>query len=199
MYCKSNDYIWKYKRGLIPLLYFYFYIFSYFLLIKLKGNEYMLIIGNYVTLYNMPENERSSFMVYNFSSLKDGIGKRLDLLPITKMNVYEKDFDQMYYHYIIDNDIVFITFMKMIYRLYSGFNVYIMISDGYIYEALAESLTKVIQVRYGYNAQFVHEIDDINFYDDSEFSSSGIKIFEQDRNRFLNLLNAYGMSMEGYM
>lgn len=159
----------------------------------------MLIIGNYVTLYNIPENERSSFMVYNFSSLKDGIGKRLDLIPITKMNVYEKDFDQMYYHYIIDNDIVFITFMKMIYQLYSGFNVYIMISDGYIYEALAESLTKVIQVRYGYNAQFVHEIDDINFYDDSEFSSSGVQIFEQDRNRFLNLLNAYGMSMEGYM
>lgn len=157
----------------------------------------MLIVGNYETYIQLPDNYKYKLAVYNFSSLKENFGKRLELLPVTQMNAYDKTFDQFYMDFIMTNDIAFMSFMQIIYQLYCGLDVYIGISNGDIYESLAESLTKIIQCRYGYNAQFIHTIEDFDFNDDSEFSSIGIETFDSDRERYISLLKAYGYNTEG--
>lgn len=157
----------------------------------------MLVIGNYNSFMGLNEKTKAVFKIYNFSSIKENFGERLQLLPITQLSVYDREFDQFYMNFIIGNDLPFINFMSVVYNLYRGINVYIAISDGDIYESLAESLTKIIQCRYGYIAQFIHESDDLDVNDDSEFSSIGIQRFDEDRERFIYLLNAYGLDSRG--
>ena len=60
-----------------------------------------------------------------------------------------------------------------------------------------ESITKLIQVRYGYCAQYLNEFDDLCLEDESEFSLSGLKTFDEDRERYIQLMNSYGLSLEG--
>lgn len=157
----------------------------------------MLVIGNYESFMGLNDKVKMSFSVYNFSSRKEHFGKRLQLLPVTQLSVYDKEFDQFYLNFIINNDLYFMTFMELVYNLYRGVNVYIGISNGDIYESLAESLTKIFQCRYGYIAQFLHETNDFDENDDSEFSSMGIQVFDQDRERYIQLLNRYGIDTGG--
>lgn len=157
----------------------------------------MLVVGNYESFMGLLDKDMSTFKVYNFSSMKENFGQRLQLLPVTSLNVYDKEFDQFYMNFIINNDLFFITFMEVVYNLYKGVNVYITISNGDIYEALAESLTKIFQCRYGYTAQFLHEASDFDENDDSEFSAVGIQTFDQDRERYIELLNQYGLDTGG--
>lgn len=153
----------------------------------------MLVIGNYESFMGLPDKIKTTFNVYNFSSIKENFGKRLQLLPVTQLNVYDKEFDQFYMDFILNNDLYFMTFMELVYDLYRGINIFIGISNGDIYESLAESLTKIFQCRYGYNAQFLHESSDFDENDDSEFSFMGIQIFDNDRERYIQLLNRYGI------
>lgn len=157
----------------------------------------MLVIGNYESFMGLSDKIKASFKVYNFSSIKEHFGERLQLLPVTQLNVYDKEFDQFYMNFIMNNDLYFITFMNVVYNLYRGINVFIAISNGDVYEALAESLTKIFQCRYGYIAQYLHEPEDFDENDDSEFSSIGIRHFDEDRERFVYLLNAYGLDSGG--
>lgn len=141
---------------------------------------------------------KDSLYVWNLSSLKD-FGMRLDLIPTTDMNIYDPMFDQFFANYVFSNDRAFVAFMNIVYQLYEGYNVFICIGKNDVSETLAESITKLIQVRYGYTCQFVNEINDIDFDDESEFNTAGIYTFNnEDRNRYYDTMIKLGMDVTNF-
>ena len=157
----------------------------------------MLLIGTADICMSLPI-QKLNLDVYNFTSLRDNFGKKLNLLPFDiGIPVDSLDFDQYYANLILSDNSYFMELMKIMYSLYSGNNVFITISRRDIYETLTESLTKFIQVRYGYCSQFLNELDDLNLNDESDFSINGLKNFDMDRERFFNLMSQYGYNLEG--
>ena len=49
------------------------------------------------------------------------------------------------------------------------------------YDIMTESICKLIQQRYGYNYQLLNCKDDINYYDDSDFSIYGLSALDLDK------------------
>lgn len=160
----------------------------------------MLLVGDaniMVDLYKSSKT-KDSWCVWNLSSLKE-IGMRLDLIPTTDMNIYDPMFDQFFANYVFTNDQAFVAFMNIIYQLYEGYNVFICIGKNDVSETLAESITKLIQVRYGYTCQFVNSVEDIDFDDQSEFSTAGIYTFNnEDRNRYYETMIKFGMDVSNF-
>lgn len=159
----------------------------------------MLLIGTAETFSKLSLQMISNdIALYNFTSPRDNFGRKLQLLPPSiNFPITSLEFDQWYANFILTNDIYFMELMNIMYSLYKGNNVYIAISKGDIYETLMESITKLIQVRYGYCAQYLNESDDLCLEDESEFSLSGLKTFDEDRERYIQLMNSYGLSLEG--
>lgn len=160
----------------------------------------MLLIGNANIAIQLYQNSKlkDSIYIWNLSSLKE-FGMRLDLIPTTNVDIYDPAFDQFFANYVFNNDRSFVAFMNIVYQLYEGYNVFITISENDVSETLAESITKLIQVRYGYTCQFVNCYEDIDFDDDSEFSAAGIYTFNnEDRNRYYNTMVKLGMNVENF-
>lgn len=93
-------------------------------------------------------------IVFNITSLNESIPKLKLLTPPGNIGYLDgRDFDIAYYNYIFSYDNVFFEFFQIIYNLYIGNDVYLAMIDGIDWsENLMESLLKVIQQRYGYNA-----------------------------------------------
>lgn len=145
----------------------------------------MLLIGD---IRCLPYN-KDKFIVLNLSSLVEGY-PRVHLVPsvITAYND-DKQFDIDYANYIFSNDAVFMEFMKIIYPLYSGNDVFLLVSrNENTHDIITESLCKLIQQRYGYNYQLLNSESDINYYDDSDFSFYGLQTLDLDKERMTNLL-----------
>lgn len=149
----------------------------------------MLVFGPIIALPKW-----KPFTVYNFTSTAEYI-PRLDLLPpreIVTMNEYE--FDLAFSRFVLEDNNHFNALMQIIYSLYNGDDVFVAISnlsEPYL-NNLNESLMKLIQQRYGYNANRVNFAEDILYIDscDGEFSFDGLMIFDQDRERYV-----YNMEM----
>lgn len=96
----------------------------------------------------------------------------------------EREFDIQYMNYILSNERAFLNMMSVMWELYNGSNVCVLVSDKDEYrESLNESLIKFIQQRYGWNANIVKSIDDIEVLEDGDFSPSGILNFDEDKER----------------
>lgn len=144
--------------------------------------------------YGNAKNIQDQCEVLNFTSYIEGY-RRLYIIPPNSLGASsEYNFDVLYMQYIMSNDLIFCEFFTIIYSLYTGKDVYLIVSDEEDWaETLNESLLKLIQQRYGYNAIRVNSIDDIIFSDPGEFDSSyGIYNLDEDLERYIYIMQKNG-------
>lgn len=158
----------------------------------------MIVFASYNTIQERMQDICKDFIVLDYTAYNTGLQKLNLYSPmICFCGTDNKDFDMIYANHIMNHDNDFISFMNIIYQLYSGHNICVLIQPEMM--NIVESLSKFIQQRYGYNSQFIEEYDDINFYDESEFSINGLYNFDIDRDRYLNLLNKYHVKIPSNM
>lgn len=141
----------------------------------------MFLVGD---IRCLPESIKDNLLILNLSSLIEGF-PRVHLVPsVTTQYNNDKEFDIAYANYIFSNDNVFMEFMKIVYPLYCGQDVFLLVSRSEnTHDIITESLCKLIQQRYGYNYQLLNNKDDIDYYDDSGFSMVGIQALDIDKER----------------
>ncbi len=139
----------------------------------------MLLYGNHL-------NIQSQCVVYNLTSFIEGY-ERLRIIPPNNLGAStEYEFDQLYASWILNNDVIFFEFFKIINMLMNGFDVYLIISEDPWSENILESLLKLIQQRYGYNATRIDSFDDLVYAEPGEFNPGyGLFNFDQDNERFV--------------
>jgi len=143
----------------------------------------MLIVGDHKCVGCLPPHIK----VYNISSLLEGYTK-LNILPYTVKYSDEKEFDLDYALYILNNDNVFFDMMKIIYNLYIGNDVYLLVTIDQFSEIVTESLLKFIQQRYGYIGNRVNEPEDLMALVPGDFTLFGVFNLDQDKERFSFLI-----------
>jgi len=127
------------------------------------------------------------FRIFNISNLIEQ-GIRLNCLIPPGLISEDKDFDMYYANFIMQNDNAFVELMNVMYNLYEGNLVYILIDYSDYKNLLTESLIKFIQQRYGYNAYIVNTLEDFDHVRASEFSLSGVFNLDLDKKRFADLV-----------
>ena len=141
-------------------------------------------------------------VVYNLTSLKEGYNRLRLLVPPNSLGKFtDRDFDIVYANYIFGNNYVFAEFFQIIYNLYIGLDVFIIYSESDWSENILESLLKLIQQRYGYNAvlinteaDYLYAVTSMNF----EFAPGyGIFNLDQDKERFTTLIEQYRIANNG--
>lgn len=144
----------------------------------------MLLVGD---IRCLPDSI-DKFVVLNLSSLAEGF-ERVHLVPsISASYNDDKQFDIDYANYIFSNNYTFMEFMKIVYPLYTGADVFLLVSrNENTHDIITESLCKLIQQRYGYNYQLLNNKDDIDYYDESNFNIYGIQTFDIDKERMTYL------------
>ena len=102
----------------------------------------------------------SDTLIFNITSMCEGL-PRLQLVPPNTLgHLVDRDFDMTYANFIMSNDFAFTEFFTIIYNLYLGKDVYLVYAKDDWSENMAESLNKLIQQRYGYNAIKISGLDD---------------------------------------
>lgn len=124
-------------------------------------------------------------VVYNLSSLNERF-PRINLIPPNTLGTnFDLAFDINYANWILCNEPVFNEYMKIISALNTGYNVYIVISKEDWSINLVESLTKLIQERYGITSIFIESYEDYLCANDSEASEGmGLYNLQQDMERY---------------
>lgn len=153
----------------------------------------MLMYGNYDNyLYINHDN----CFAFNITSLKEGFVSLSYLIPPNNMGHLDgRDFDISYANYIMSNDIVFKQFFDIVYSLYIGKDVYLLINESDWSENIIESILKLIQQRYGYNAIKINCFDDYVFGSNNAQLSSfnpyyGIKNLDIDKERYSYIIES---------
>ena len=140
--------------------------------------------------------------MYNLSSMREGFISLQPLIPPNTIGrLTDREFDIAYANYIMSNDTLFCIFFQIIYNLYIGKDVFIIVSTEDWSENLLESLLKLIQQRYGYNAvlinteaDYLYAVTSMNF----EFAPGyGIFNLDQDKERFTTLIEQYRIANNG--
>ena len=143
----------------------------------------MLIVGDHKCVgYLSPH-----IKIYNISSLLEGYIK-LNILPYPVRYSDEKEFDLAYALYILEHDNVFFDMMKIIYNLYIGNDVYLLITIDQFSEIVTESLLKFIQQRYGYIGNRINDPEDLETLVPGDFTLFGVFNLDQDKERFSYLI-----------
>lgn len=130
--------------------------------------------------------------VYNFSSLLEGY-ERCDILPLNNRDISHIEdvqaFDISYANYIINNDIPFMEFFKVIFRVYKGENVCLLVEFSEDFDFITETYVKLLSTRYGLACNYVKEIEDLEVLKDSDFDTvHGLYNIDIDRDRYHTLL-----------
>ena len=155
----------------------------------------MLLFGNDSIVKQYPNFVLMVDTVFNLSnSYEMGIG--LDSLVPPFFPTEGKDFDLNYANYILTNENAFTQMMHIVYSLYEGKNIFVMVGNGDYREYLTDSLIKFIQQRYGYNSYIINEIDDLLAVTDSEFSIQGLYNLDQDKERYVMLTTDFEMLLK---
>ena len=150
----------------------------------------MLYYGNSYILNGVSKDT----IVYNVTSYREDI-KRLNLLPPIDKRMYKdscRDFYLWYAEWILANDLPFFEFFKVVYDLYCGKDIFlVMDTEADWSENIIESILKLIQQRYGYNAAYIDSIESYiyaanNFT--SSFSEFGLYNFDIDKDRYSIML-----------
>lgn len=142
--------------------------------------------------------------VFNLNSMKEGYSRFKYLLPPNELGKYiDKDFDIAYFNYIFQNNNVFVEFFSIIYEIYTNNDVFIIVDESMDWsENIAESLFKVIQQRYGYNACRINSLDDhlwnMNSSSLPQFNPQwGIYNLDIDKQRYSILIEAARLQAGG--
>jgi len=138
--------------------------------------------------------------VFNITGLKEGYESLQVLIPPSSVGLLTgRDFDLCYAQYIMANDAIFVEFFKIIQNLYKGQNVFLVFDPTSDWsENLAESLLKLIQQRYGYNAYHILTSEDF-IYASNENNSGfnpyyGIYNLDCDKERYSQLVKYMELS-----
>lgn len=145
----------------------------------------MIVFGRY---NNIPEN----FIPVNFTGMNETVQK-ISTIGLENIDISDPEFDKAFAQIMLNNDDNFISLFNIVQLLYSGVNIFICISIGNVLDCLNESLAKLIQQRYGYNYQMINEINDIDWYDDANFSIPGLYNFDLDRDRYIHIYTNRGI------
>lgn len=147
----------------------------------------------YGTVHNIITT--SNCEVYNFSSLSENY-TRLHLLPPREFGKdFNYQFDLAYANWIFSNDEIFFDFMMIVYNLYTGKDVFLVVDD--MVEQLNESLIKLIQQRYGYEACRINTVEDFIYATESSFSALGLINLDQDKDRLAYILEGMRLDQGG--
>ena len=136
-------------------------------------------------------------ITYNLSSSYEGF-PILNLLSIPIGNIPESilngdcdtpEFDINYSNYIINNNDAFIQLMGIVIPVYQEPNtlVHILVNQSRFRDCITESLAKLIQQRYGYNTNFIFNIEDLMYVEESDFSIPGLFRMDSDLLRYTQL------------
>lgn len=129
-------------------------------------------------------------IIYNINSLVEGLN-RLQLMPPNNLGASnEYEFDYNYMMYIMSNDNVFIEFMKIMIPLYQNTSdVFLVIDDQELWcLEVTDSLTKLIQQRYGINGVLIESKEDyLEAVDDYFNPEFGIQNMDEDSQRYQEL------------
>lgn len=141
-------------------------------------------------------------VMYNLSSMREGFISLQALIPPNTIGrLTDREFDIAYANYIMSNDTLFCIFFQIIYNLYIGKDVFIIVSTEDWSENLLESLLKLIQQRYGYNAVFINtEADYLYAATSMNFGFApgyGIFNLDQDKERFTTIIEQYRIANNG--
>lgn len=152
-------------------------------------------------MYGNANNIQDDCIVYNFSGLIESI-PNLNLMPPNKLGaIDEYSFDLAYFHWIFDNDIIFMRLMNIILPLYAGKNVYLVVSDeGFFNDwgiTLRESLLKLIQQRYGINGVNINSFEDRIYATDDDFTDYGVINLDNDLDRYRYLYESNRINCGG--
>lgn len=164
----------------------------------------MIIFGNYNVLEELLNNDSadpnagidatnsldpSNLVVFSLTGMREGF-PTLGILPPNTIlfsdDPNERISDEIMMNYIFSNDNIFFEFFsKVMYPLYSGADVYIVVTNGSVFDSITESVIKIIQQRYGYNAAYINYADDLSYIDkDTNFSLTGVYNFDIDKERY---------------
>ena len=133
----------------------------------------------------------SNSVIYNLNANTTQFNM-IRLMPPQGMNTASLEFDQYYINLILSDNNYFIQFMNIIIPLRDGKDVYILAyNEDTVFNPITETLMKFIQQRYGYDYQEVHYMEDINMMDLSSFTTPGIIQFDEDFNRYEQLMSIY--------
>jgi hypothetical protein len=135
-------------------------------------------------------------VIFNLSALREGFTNLNMLIPPNELGRFtDRDFDILYAKYIMENDNVFYEFFSIVYNLYIGRDVLILASAEDWSENILESLLKLIQQRYGYNAVKIDNDDDYIFArNNMTFGFAygyGLYNLDIDKDRYSNLIEVY--------
>ena len=141
-------------------------------------------------------------VMYNLSSMREGFISLQALIPPNTIGrLTDREFDIAYANYIMSNDTLFCIFFQIIYNLYIGKDVFIIVSTEDWSENLLESLLKLIQQRYGYNGVLINtEADYLYAITSMSFGFApgyGIYNLDQDKERFTTLIEQYRIANNG--
>ena len=110
---------------------------------------------------------------------------RLNLMPPLGMYTSSMEFDTQYINLLLSDPNYFMQFMYIMNYLKNGCDVVLLIyNEDTVFNAITETLVKFIQQRYGYNYQFLNDVEDFNQWDQSSFTAPGIIQFDQDYLRY---------------
>lgn len=135
------------------------------------------------------------FKVYNLSSILE-VGERLvHLLPSNNgdlirtcrdisNNDMNKAIDIFFLEFIFNNRKSFVDFIRPIYDMYLGFNVYVLVGDGEFNNNFTEFMIKLIQQRYGFTPYYINEESDLELVQEVNFSIEGLYNFDMDKIRW---------------
>lgn len=144
--------------------------------------------------------------VFNLNSMKEGWHRFRFILPPNELGKYaDRDFDISYFNYIFQNDSVFMEFFSIIYEIYINNDIFILVDESMDWsENITESLFKVIQQRYGYNAVRVNSLDDYLWNKNSnsypQFNPDwGIYNLDIDRQRYTMMVESARLQAGGDM
>lgn len=142
-------------------------------------------------------------VVYNLSTMKEGFNNLRLLIPPNSIGRFtDRDFDIAYANYIIQNDNVFCEFFQIIYNLYLGIDVLILSAEDDWCENILESLLKLIQQQYGYNAVQIDSDEDYIYAKNNmitDFAPFGYTLYnlDQDKERFSYLIEQFRINNNG--
>lgn len=141
-------------------------------------------------------------VVFSLNSLREGFLRLPSLIPPNALGRFiDRDFDIAYMQYILLNDSVFVEFFQIIYNLYIGNDVFILYNNEDWSENIMESLLKLIQQRYGYNAIMISSDEDYvyarNNTNNNFAPGYGIYNLDQDKERFTYLIESFRLAHNG--
>ena len=160
----------------------------------------MLLVGTIQNLYTTDKTK-----ILNFCSLNEAY-PRLRLLPpfdfrFTSGNpeTMEYEFDMKYAQWLLSAPNAFIDFMQIIYNMYLGYDVFLLISEDNNLEQYIESLLKFIQQRYGYNGVIIKSMEDLFNAEDQQPTGICAMNLQDDKERLTIMLEEQRQSIGGFM